>query len=210
KYGNDKATRFHNKKALLRIKPGTIGRDPHFKCLLCKRQHDDPKCTYSCYKKMRGKFNIASKKLEIRKTNSVGDGNHQEKDCPPVYGIFVKDGQRIRKDEWLGEYIGRLIPSDLPHMEWSDYVYTLDGGDFSDQPLDVPRLQPLEIDSLQLGNWTRFMNHHCKPNVSATDTQAGKIRMMGFKANRTIEANQEVFINYGTAYFTGRGWQCRC
>ncbi|KAK4160296.1 hypothetical protein QBC43DRAFT_270845 [Cladorrhinum sp. PSN259] len=166
---------------------------------------------------MRRKFNIAARKLEIRQTNSVGNGNHtalkskRKKKTPPVYGIFVKAGQTIEKDEFIGEYLGKIVKSGFegPSL-WSDYVYTLDEGDNRWESDAKERLYSVEIDSQYVGNWTRFMNHHCSPNVDAMDTQAGKIRMMAFQANRKIEANEEVFINYGTYYFSGRGWQCRC
>ncbi|KAK4225430.1 hypothetical protein QBC38DRAFT_331452, partial [Podospora fimiseda] len=190
---------------------------PSYCCQKCKRHHDDPECTITCYRKMRSKFNLASKKLEIRQTNSVKNGNLSS-DSNPVYGIFVKQGQTIKKNEWIGEYVGRLIPPGFPPSERSHYVYDLPPSDrkYYDQnerlePATRPELlRGVEIDSEQVGNWTRFMNHHCKPNVTPIDCQAGKIRMMAFRANRKITEGKEVFINYGSFYFSGRGWKCRC
>ncbi|KAK4464681.1 hypothetical protein QBC42DRAFT_156692, partial [Cladorrhinum samala] len=111
--------------------------------------------------------------------------------------------QRILRHEWLGEYIGELLDPSHPGSLDGSYSFNLDRGDFG-------LLPPLEIDSVRRGNWTRFVNHRCDPNVELVTTQAGKIRMLCFRARQNIEAGQEIFIHYGRPYFTSRSMACQC
>lgn len=201
---NTRVRRLENKKLLLTIQPGNVGRNTYtYKCRNCGLRHDDDGCTINCYWNFRTtRFDVATNKLEIRRTNNIGNGNATP-GAAPEYGIFVKAGQRIRRNEWLGEYIGRLIHPSHRGYAHNDYSYQLDTG-------DLRALPALDVDSQREGNWTRFMNHHCNPNIEVVHTQAGKLRMLCFRARQNIAANEEVFIHYGRRYFTSRQLYCEC
>ncbi|KAK0721233.1 hypothetical protein B0T21DRAFT_373218 [Apiosordaria backusii] len=68
----------------------------------------------------------------------------------------------------------------------------------------------LEVDSARYGNWTRFCNSHCDPNVEVCPEQAGGIRILVFRAIKDIDENEEVTINYGREYFQDRDPELMC
>lgn len=66
------------------------------------------------------------------------------------------------------------------------------------------------IDAKHCGNWTRFVNSSCDPNLALSAEQVGKIRVMVFKPLRKITAGEELTFYYGREFFRCRGLQCRC
>lgn len=62
----------------------------------------------------------------------------------------------------------------------------------------------------EFGNWTRFINHRCLPNVEADNTHYGGRRAVVFTADRDIARGEQLFISYGRHYFTGLGLLCKC
>jgi SET domain-containing protein len=117
--------------------------------------------------------------------------------------VFVKDGQRIAAGEWLGEYLGEVLPAAAREAQTSAYAFTLRG-------YAADRVPELVVDAQTHGNWTRFVNSSCRPNVAATPEQIGKVRIVAFRAETDIAAGEQVLINYGRDYFAERGIMCCC
>jgi hypothetical protein len=66
-----------------------------------------PACTLACYAQFRiAHFDAALRKLEIRRT---APGPH-------ATGLdnFVRAGRAVAAGEWLGEYLGELLPPRAP------------------------------------------------------------------------------------------------
>jgi len=64
-------------------------------------------------------------------------------------------------------------------------------------------------DAKYYGNFTRFINHSCKPNVTGIKTftthQDVRFPYIAFFSNRDIRANEELTLNYGDNY-----WLVKC
>lgn len=60
------------------------------------------------------------------------------------------------------------------------------------------------------GNWTRFVNHNCNPNVSVIIGMYGRRRSVVFRANRDIPAGEQLGIHYGENYFNQLQISCNC
>ncbi|ULT82495.1 hypothetical protein L3Y34_012043 [Caenorhabditis briggsae] len=67
------------------------------------------------------------------------------------------------------------------------------------------------IDPLERGNFTRFFNHSCQPNLTIVKVCAGGVSPldlnMVFVANRAINQGEEMTFDYGPHYLMG---QCLC
>ncbi|KAK4160295.1 hypothetical protein QBC43DRAFT_173605, partial [Cladorrhinum sp. PSN259] len=167
-----------------------------FGCKNCYAKTNSSLCTIRCYLEFRRDcFEYHTRRIEIRRASPTDPslGN----------GVFVKAGQIIMRNAYIGEYIGRLLPATVNSN--SAYQYELDG-----IPRNGTNLPLVVVDSGLEGNWTRFMNSRCRPNVHAAEITIGKIRMIGFKAVRTIHQNEQLFINYGAQYFIQRQINCHC
>lgn len=100
----------------------------------------------------------------------------------------------------LGEYLGELVPDFQSLPRGDRYVLLLDAVDAVDAVCTARRF----------GNITRFLNHHCQPNVTVETGMYGKRLVELFKADTDIAAGDQVFISYGRAYFEGMGISCQC
>ncbi|KAH7628268.1 hypothetical protein B0T09DRAFT_268277 [Sordaria sp. MPI-SDFR-AT-0083] len=161
-----------------------------FTCFECGCNPDDPACG--------GMKTFFKKWLEIRHTGSADKG----------YGIFVKSTGRyeIPQGSYLGHYVGEIIPGP-PKTKGKDadnrYLYELQVG------LEWDADRPL-VDASKMGNWTRFMNSSCDPNVGERIMQIGKVRVIAFFANKMLKSGDELCIYYGDDYFNGHGLLCSC
>ncbi|KAG6364242.1 hypothetical protein INS49_005841 [Diaporthe citri] len=109
-------------------------------------------------------------------------------------GVFAKED--IPKYQLLGEYLGELVPADWYVDATDSYIFTIEG--------------EFVITAKDYGNWTRFVNHHCDPNVSAAVGMYGHRRSVIFRANRDIAAGEQLCIHYGENYFSNLGINCSC
>jgi SET domain-containing protein len=75
------------------------------------------------------------------------------------YGAFVKHGARIVKGQWVGEYIGELRPLSAVAAGIAAGVQSMYRFDFSNDG------ETVVVDSERRGNWTRFVNSSCVPNL---------------------------------------------
>ncbi|KAI5476201.1 histone-lysine N-methyltransferase [Pseudohyphozyma bogoriensis] len=128
------------------------------------------------------------------------------------------ESQRIPEGTPIGIYAGDLI---LPNIEFwhiladleaSSAVVKTTGGRPSDKKGKLKRADldatpdveedrsVGEIDAFRLGNFTRYMNHHCSPNTAAKAvyTEDADIRrpLIVFFALKDLEPGQEVCISY--------------
>lgn len=113
---------------------------------------------------------------------------------PLGYTVYTKPGVYIKKGQWLGEYLGDLLP--LDHKTTSLYCFHFAGRCI--------------LDAGKAGNWTRFVNSSCEPNVQAVTEAVGKRRTMLFRARKNIGPEEELTINYGKSYFKRAGFPCKC
>ncbi|KAG6861171.1 hypothetical protein C0995_002978 [Termitomyces sp. Mi166 len=82
-------------------------------------------------------------------------------------GWGVRSPMNIKRGKVLGIYTGLLIRRDvavvLPADEKS-YLFDLDGREGQDPDVEDPE-DLYSVDSRVHGNWTRFINHSCDPNL---------------------------------------------
>ncbi|ROW02425.1 hypothetical protein VMCG_06032 [Cytospora schulzeri] len=107
-------------------------------------------------------------------------------------GVFAKTA--IPDGTVLGEYLGELVPSgQIPARDQYGFDYEVAG-----------------CTGRRFGNITRFINHHCKPNVVVDQAMYGKRLVMLFKTDEDIAVDEQIFINYGSDYFDGLQMKCKC
>ncbi|KAK4099146.1 SET domain-containing protein, partial [Parathielavia hyrcaniae] len=111
--------------------------------------------------------------------------------------------QTIAEGDWLGEYLGEILPLDAPEANTSDYAFLMPGR-------AVERVKRVVVDAATHGNWTRFVNSSCDPNVEVVPEQVGKVRIIAFRAARDIHAGEQLLVFYGKDYFEERGLMCCC
>lgn len=136
---------------------------------------------------------------EFRRQVSAYGENITEIRTVPGMGKGVFATATIPSGVWIGEYLGKLIAPQLQdesRVQGNMYLF-----EFDDKVL---------CDASQFGNWTRFMNHHCNPNVAAMDFTYARRKVIGFRTTRRIEKGQQLFIWYGVEYFQGNDLWCRC
>ena len=66
------------------------------------------------------------------------------------------------------------------------------------------------IDATKYGNCARFVNHACEPNTRAEKWFINKIPKVILISNRTLQANEEITIDYGVAATTNPSFNCLC
>lgn len=113
-------------------------------------------------------------------------------------GVFATCS--IPSGAWIGEYLGALVLSRLTaKTEGSLYLFDM-GGD----------AKGVMCDAAAVGSWTRFMNHHCRPNVQALDFVYARRRVTGSQTLRRIKKGEQLVFSYGDDYFPGNGLLCKC
>jgi hypothetical protein len=178
-------------EALLRVSP-----DSKVQCYICgqgkglwKDGWNADKCRTHCYKKfLADDAEFGNNNTEIREMTK------------DYYGVFVpENGSTIPAGTCLGEYLGKLFPRSYDTN--SSYVWNLT------HP-DLPEPGP-DIDAETFANWTRFMNHHCKNNVTGSMRMVGRRWCVIFTTDVDIKPGTELTIHYGSSYFTEH-FKCLC
>jgi hypothetical protein len=180
--------------------PRTV-RGTQYACLECGNPPHSEQCSFECYRKFRvEKLAPAEAKLHIRR---CAPGIHDT-----GLGVFVNPNSAgLEEGEWLGEYIGEILPADARVETMSAYTFNMDGITYRGSKEHVP---DLIIDSARMGNWTRFVNSSCTPNVAAFQHQIGRVRSILYRTTRPINPGEQLFVFYGADYFTARNMQCQC
>ena len=112
------------------------------------------------------------------------------------YGAYTKPGVHIKKDQYLDEYIGDLLPCGSCDETNSRYQF------------EIPGI--CVVDAEKAGNWTRFINSHCRPNVKPWGASIGRREVIVFQALRDIGPEEEIVFDYGKKYFEKAGFACGC
>ncbi|KAI0280120.1 hypothetical protein BGY98DRAFT_965749 [Russula aff. rugulosa BPL654] len=113
------------------------------------------------------------------------------------YGLGCFAVDKIRKDQFIGEYIGELIPIGDDRREMLrkhihlNYSFTLNHN--------------YHIDSARVGNETRYINHGLEKDGKANSTARtilvhGEPRIALY-ATQDIKAGKEILFDYGEAYW---------
>ena len=156
-------------------------------CIYCseKGSETEGSCDLSCYREFKEAFIPHSGRLiDIRRHSNPKMG----------YGVFVWPGSKIMAGDYIGEYLGELVPIG---SEAGRYTFKTPSGVF-------------EVDAERKGNWTRFINAHCDANVVVWGTMCGKRQMLLLQAIKDIDENEELYIPYGREYFESLGILCHC
>lgn len=129
-----------------------------------------------------------------------------DKGAPMGIGVFVAPGKNgnsniINKNQIIGEYIGEVLPGSTPAAQLSSYAFTWD----EDRPAITNIIEPVRH-----GNIFRFCNHHCTPNVEIQAAVISGRQILLLSATREIVEGEELYVSYGSDYFTSRNMQCAC
>ncbi|KAF2770564.1 SET domain-containing protein [Teratosphaeria nubilosa] len=156
--------------------------DPDATCFQCKRAGDvKTKCGEPCYQAFRKQL-LGERVIEI-KQGAFG------------YGAYTRpDAKTIRKYRYIDEYIGELRPATV--SQGSRYFCAIDG--------------ICQVDAGEYGNWTRFINSSCDPNLEAKTGYAGKRKFVVFRAIKDVKPGSELTFHYGSDYFGPFGIRCSC
>ncbi|XP_045509907.1 histone-lysine N-methyltransferase SUV39H2-like [Colias croceus] len=113
-------------------------------------------------------------------------------------GWGVRTEQKIRKGQFLCQYIGEVITFEEAEIRGREYdanglTYLFD--------LDFNSVDnPYVIDACNLGNVSHFINHSCDPNVGVwavwADCLDPNLPMLALFATRDIEAGEEICFDY--------------
>jgi len=112
-----------------------------------------------------------------------------------AYGLGAFAVKPIQKNQFIGEYIGELLPTKYDRREilrkhlGLNYSFGLN--------------EDYHIDSARVGNETRYINHGKgdKANATATKKLVLGDHRIGFYALRNIKANGEILFDYGDNYW---------
>ncbi|KAH7919012.1 SET domain-containing protein [Leucogyrophana mollusca] len=125
--------------------------------------------------------------IEVFKTRHCGWGARAIESIPKgkVMGLFT--GQLVRRDQI----------EDLPESH-AGYIFDLDG---TEAKGEVNSGEKFSVDSFECGNWTRFVNHSCDPNMKVYSVVYDTVPDMNapylaFVAVKPIPARTELTIDY--------------
>ncbi|KAM8803434.1 histone-lysine N-methyltransferase EHMT1 isoform 1-T1 [Rhynchonycteris naso] len=132
-------------------------------------------------------------RLQLYRTQNIGWGVRSLQDIP--VGTFVC------------EYVGELISdSEADVREEDSYLFDLDNKDG----------ELYCIDARFYGNVSRFINHHCEPNLVPVRVfmshQDLRFPRIAFFSTRLIEAGEQLGFDYGQRFWDIKGklFSCRC
>lgn len=129
-------------------------------------------------------------------------------------GWGVRTVDNLRQGSFIGVYSGELITASESLQRKDDtYLFNLSTADifYVDQNNSEQSSQHEQYvcDAKMFGNFTRFINHSCNPNVigirSFTDHHDPRFPYIAFFANQDIKAGSELTLNYGDNY-----WIVKC
>ena len=113
------------------------------------------------------------------------------------YGLFAAES--FQADDLIGEYTG--IVQEAFHHDPSDKETSWKTEYAWDYPDEIPGLPPLEINAREAGGVLRFVNHSFQPNLRIEHTVVGNEWKIFFVADENSEADSELFVDYGDAYW---------
>ncbi|XP_077004988.1 histone-lysine N-methyltransferase EHMT1 isoform X3 [Tamandua tetradactyla] len=149
----------------------------------------------SCWRSCRNRVvqNGLRARLQLYRTHNMGWGVRSLQDIP--LGTFVC------------EYVGELVSdSEADVREEDSYLFDLDNKDG----------EVYCIDARFYGNVSRFINHHCEPNLVPVRVfmshQDLRFPRIAFFSTRPIEAGEPLGFDYGDRFWDIKGklFRCQC
>jgi hypothetical protein len=119
-----------------------------------------------------------------------------------AFGVATYAGSTFKAHQVLGEYLGEITP---PKDTDGSYVFGIEN--------HIAKRAMFNIDSMRLGNWTRFINHSCNPNATFAVVRVGNRVRVIIRTLKGIKAGTEITVHYGEEYwplFNAKGIWCRC
>lgn len=112
------------------------------------------------------------------------------------YGLFATE--KLIQGDYIGEYVGVVDRKRWWHLfRSSDYSFRY--------PTFRWTYRRYTIDSTIYCNETHYINHSAVPNLDALSAMGSRHMHVIFRANRTIEAGEQLFFDYGPVYWRSRG-----
>lgn len=121
----------------------------------------------------------------------------------PNRGIGVRALTNIKAGDFLGEFVGEIIPTSDESYKSNIYDIDLVSSDPGSEPELVGIVSPA-----WRGNWVRFINHSCGSSTAFIHANIGMRSTILVKALRDIPIFEEITVNYGAAYWINR--ECLC
>ena len=119
----------------------------------------------------------------------------------PCRGLGVRALRSIGAGEFFGVYVGEMRRPPL-----RDTTYVVEQG----APGEDDSSKVCLLDARERGNWTRYMNHSCRPAAVFVAVAIGRKRHVAVRAMRDIRMFEEITVDYGDQYFGGLGRVCKC
>jgi [histone H3]-lysine36 N-dimethyltransferase SETMAR len=127
------------------------------------------------------------------------------------FAVVVKN-PLVHVGTYVGKYIGEVLSDNIAHQR------ILSTKNFEHNYLllyNEHRCQSVTktfVDARYYGNWTRFINHSCNPNLHVVPVRIDQPEPphLAFFTLRTIEANEELSYSYGTEIDDKFSKPCHC
>ena len=125
---------------------------------------------------------------------TIADPRFEVRNSRPGTGLGLFAISPIKKGDFILEYTGASIPTDIADESPSRYLFEVD--------------EKITLDGDTDDNTAKYINHDCHPNTEA-EIDDGKILI---HAVRDIAVGEELTIDYDTEYFDEfiRASGCRC
>lgn len=149
------------------------------KCAMCKRSARTAAQLCAC----------ATAPCSTSATDAWREANIALRWVGPAVGLGTYALQGLPRASVLGEYVGELVSGgdvDTP------YMLTV---------LDDAGADGVFIDSLRVGEWTRFINHSCRANTYFATRRVGDGVRVVVVTEREVKEGEEVTVDYGEGYW---------
>jgi len=153
--------------------------------LLIFECHENCHCNETCYNRVVSRLSNIKLRLE-KKENK---------------GWSVIAAQEINKGTFISEYVGEVITMKESRKRENDYKNSKNNYllIFREHLSSYNRILSSAIDATNNGNFSRFFNHSCNPNLSVIAVRTLDIfPHVSFFSNRYIGVGEELCFNYGS------------
>lgn len=132
-------------------------------------------------------------------------------------GVGVRSLQRISRKVPIGAYFGEIYPEKEVATGQQLVRYGKPKGDVyhlsvesQPSPSEYDEGGGFTVDAGHLGNWTRYMNHSCRPNVGFYPVNIGQRWVVVAYTEKVIKFGDDLVTDYGEAYFLTQNLNCLC
>lgn len=135
-------------------------------------------------------------------------------------GWGLRAGELIRRGQFVCEYAGELLTTNVARRRQQIYDQLTSGGRFCSALLVVREHLPsgkacmrINIDATRIGNVSRFINHSCDGGNLSTvlvRNSGALLPRLCFFASRDIKEDEEITFSYGEIRLKSKGLQCFC